>query len=242
MDGQVKRQEISDYYNTFCEEEKNLRLNIRHYTVFKHLVNSGLKKDHDVLEIGCGFGTVTSLMSKYLKRGSITATDISAERIASCQRQFKGKANTTFVLTDMSDFKTDKRFDFIVLPDVLEHIPFEAHLALFQLMTLLLKDDGTIFIHIPHPTAIEFLRVHNPSGLQIIDQPIHADTLMQVAYSSGLILKYFNAYSLASSQPDYELVLFNKRTPYKSIDSIPKLTTQWRKTLARIFFLRRGLF
>jgi trans-aconitate 2-methyltransferase len=242
MDGQVKRQDISDYYNTFCEEEKNLRLNIRHYTVFRHLVNSGLKKDHDVLEIGCGFGTVTSLMSKYLKRGSITATDISAERISSCQRQFKDRTNATFVLTDMSDFKTDKRFDFIVLPDVLEHIPLEAHAALFSLMSKLLKDTGTIFIHIPHPTAIEYLRVHNPKALQIIDQSIHSDALLQVAYSSGLILKYLKAYSLASHQHDYELVLFEKQSPYKSIDTIPTFTTQWRKTMARLFFLRKRLF
>ena len=129
MEKKIGKLEISNYYDTFCEEERNLRLNLRHYTIFYHLLKSGLKKDHHVLEIGSGFGTVTYLMGKYLTRGSILATDISAERIASCKRQFKNNRNISFLLTDIMDLTTEDTFDYIILPDVLEHIPFTFHQA-----------------------------------------------------------------------------------------------------------------
>jgi trans-aconitate 2-methyltransferase len=236
MEQNIDRQQISDYYNTFCEEEKDLRLNVRHYSVFQHLIKAGLQKNHNVLEIGCGFGTVTSLIAKYLKRGSILSTDISAERIASCQRQFKNKSNASFVLTDMTDFKSDIRFDFIVLPDVLEHIPMEAHPHLFQMMASLLKDDGSIFIHLPHPAAIEYLKLHNPAALQIIDQSIPSDFLANVAYANGLMLHYLSAYCLANEQPDYEVIVFKKRAKYSKIVPIPASATRWKKARARFFF------
>ncbi|MBP9151790.1 MAG: class I SAM-dependent methyltransferase [Flavobacteriales bacterium] len=242
MEKSIDRQQISDYYNTFCEEEKDLRLNVRHYTVFKHLVKAGLKKNHAVLEIGCGFGTITSLMSRFLKNGTITATDISAERIASCQRQFKDRPNATFVLSDMSDFRSAKLFDFIVLPDVLEHIPVEAHQALFDLMARILKEDGTLFIHIPHPSAIEYWKKYNPSVLQIIDQAIASDQLLRIAYTSGFILKNLEAYSLANEQLDYEWVVFKKKTDYVALAPIPSSKTRWRKALAKFFFWRKTLF
>jgi trans-aconitate 2-methyltransferase len=242
MSQNVQRQEISDFYGTFCEEEKNLRLNIRHYTVFQHLVRAGLKKDHRVLEIGCGFGTITSLMARYLKRGSIVATDISAERIASCERNFKDHKHVSFVLTDMTDFHPKEKFDFVVLPDVLEHIPLEAHHALFGLIAAVLKEDGTVMIHIPHPLAIEYLRKHNPAGLQIIDQSVHSDHLTAVTYPHGLVLHTLNSYTLGSEQPDYQIIAIKKHRPYTAMPPLKASNIQWRKALARFYFWRKRVF
>ena len=219
----VERSEISQFYGTFCEEESLLRLNLRHYAVFHHLVKAGLKPTNKVLEIGCGFGTITYLMAKYLKRGKIVATDISSERIASCIRNFEGQKNVSFVLSDMKDFVSEQKFDMIVLPDVLEHIPVENHPELFKLMESLLNDSGSIVIHIPHPAAIEYYQRTCPEKLQIIDQSIATDILTKTAMESGMRLELLRSYALASHPYDYQLIVFKKNISYHEMAQSGKM-------------------
>jgi trans-aconitate 2-methyltransferase len=241
MNTAVDRNEISNYYGSFCEVERDLKLNIRHYTVFKHLVKAGLKKNHSVLEIGCGFGTITYLMSKYLRRGKIVATDISAERIEACKRSFAKRNNATFVLTDMTDFESDEKFDFIVLPDVLEHIPLESHYNLFTLMANRLKEDGQIAIHIPHPAAIEYMRRTQPEVLQIIDQSVSSDELLRCAYENGLRLHCLQSYTLTRIPEDYQWIVFRKNKRYETLAPVSNNAIRWNKLKARLFLWRNQL-
>ena len=96
------------------------------------LIKSGLRKDSVVLEVGCGVGTLTVLLNKFLSKGKLVATDISDESIEKAKKRIPNSNKIDFFVTDMKDFSYSQKFDFIVLPDVLEHIPIDQHKELFS--------------------------------------------------------------------------------------------------------------
>ena len=77
----TSKEQVEEFYNTFKEHQKKLGVNIRHRTIFKNLRKAGLKNDSKVLEIGCGIGTVSGLILKYISQGSFVGVDISIESI-----------------------------------------------------------------------------------------------------------------------------------------------------------------
>ena len=228
-------QEVQKWYDSFTSKQVNVGVNLRHYKIMEHLVASGLKQSDTVLEIGCGIGTLTGLLSKYLKKGELVATDISPESINIAKKQLSVRKNTQFLVSDTSDLRYPKKFDFIVLPDVLEHIPIEQHRNLFKVMADHMHDTSIIFIHIPHPKALDYIRANTPEKLQIIDQSINASELLQDAYSNGLILISYTSHSVFNQQHDYAFIKLKKETEVV-LTSLSKPTIIRRKLISRIKF------
>ena len=110
----------------------------------------------------------------------------------------------------MSDFDKEETFDFIILPDVLEHIPVEQHPSLFRNLAKSLKKGGNILINIPHPKYIDYLQKHEPEKLQIVDQSLSADQLLNNAYASGLTLVSYHSYSIFNQANDYVSIVLEK--------------------------------
>lgn len=212
--------EVADYYNkTWADlDSKNLsRINDRHRFLMKYLLNSGLKRNHKVLEIGCGIATVTYMLAKWLTKGEILGVDISPETIDLVKHRFSHQKNLRFRVSDMTDFTSDEKFDCILFPDVLEHIPMEAHENIFRTVSGLVKEDGKIFINVPEPVAMEYIQVHRPELLQIIDQALHAHHIVSLAYKYGFILEYTERYSVYFNEPEYQFYCFRKRYSLQSI-------------------------
>ena len=66
----INNKDIPKFYDGFnAESFKKFGINIRHRTIFKNLKTAGLLPSHNVLEIGCGTGPVTSLIAKYCNKG-----------------------------------------------------------------------------------------------------------------------------------------------------------------------------
>jgi len=72
-----------------------------------------LSGEESVLDIGCGDGKVTALISAYLKNGSITGIDSSADMIALAQKTFPPSKhpNLSFVLLDATKLHFKHQFD-----------------------------------------------------------------------------------------------------------------------------------
>jgi len=72
-----------------------------------------LSGEESVLDIGCGDGKVTALISAYLKNGSITGIDNSADMIALAQKTFPPSKhpNLSFVLLDATKLHFKHQFD-----------------------------------------------------------------------------------------------------------------------------------
>lgn len=214
-----EKEKIAEYYDSYAKNQLKTGINIRHRTIIKKLVTAGLKKNMTVLEVGCGIGTLTGLLSKWSKQ--LHAVDISPESIEVAKTRLKHQSNITFAVTDMQTNVPTGSYDFIVLPDVLEHIPTSQHRALFHVLSGLLNTNGKICIHIPDPYALEYIRTHKPELLQIIDQSLYTDVLVPSIYEANLIVHKLERYQLQASKEDYQWLEVIHRPLYKVYDNKP---------------------
>ena len=150
------------------------------------------------------------MLAKRVSGGSILAVDISEEAVRMAQTRLKGNSSITFRVSDMSDFKADRHFDFIVLPDVLEHIPEEQHAQLFMTLGDHLAPDGVICIHIPDPYSLDWMRNNRPEALQIVDQSLHIAPMIERFATHGLLLDRYERYGLWTMEPDYNWIEFRR--------------------------------
>ena len=214
-------------------------LPIWHYTLINELISGGLKRSSSVLEVGCGVGTLTSLLHPFINRGKIVAADISDQSVAIASERFAKSQRVEFIATDVMKFQYPAKFDYIVLADVIEHIPVEQHRELFKILASHMHDSSMIFINIPHPQALDYARQHNPGQLQIIDQSIGADRLMDDVYHNDLTLVSYKSYSLFDREYDYAMIWLRKKGQV-TLDPLPKSCIIRRKTAARVrFFLSK---
>ncbi len=230
------REEIGTWYDGFAGRQEKTSVNLRHYRIMGFLTGAGLSRRSRVLEIGCGIGTLTGLLSKYLRKGEVLAVDISPRSVEIARKRLANAHNVMFMVSDMTDFNHPGLFDFIVLPDVLEHIPESQHRNLFRMLADHMHDNSVILIHIPHPRAIDFLRKNSPEQLQIIDQAVEADTLLSDAASSGLTLVNYTSYSLFDRENDYAVITLRKKNGI-TLSPLPGRTIIGRKLIARARFL-----
>ncbi|MBN2668089.1 MAG: methyltransferase domain-containing protein [Bacteroidales bacterium] len=219
--------EIENFYNEYSAKQLERGINKRHFTIIDKLKQFGLKDGMSVLEIGCGVGTLTKLLSDENPNGTIVANDISEKNIEIAKNLFKEYDNINFIYGDAvkSDIKIQGKFDFIVMPDVLEHIPIDNHKTLFEKLETLLNTNGYIAINIPNPYYLEWCHVHRKDILQIIDQPIYTDILVSNTYPNNLHIKYLETYSIWIDNHDYQFIVLekNKTQDFKEIQP-PKLS------------------
>jgi len=233
----MANEKIVEFYDEYSKKQINTGINIRHYQLFKKIIKAGLKKNFTVLEVGCGIGTLTSLILSYLKNGRLVAADISGKSIDIAKKRFANNTKVDFLVSDMMDFSNPQKFDMIILPDVLEHIPIENHLKLFEVLSNHMHDNSQIVINIPHPKIIEYYESHSPEVLQIVDQSIWPDTLIKNTSSNQLILKQYNPYSIHHKEEDYAFVVFGKKTKYTKINNLSTINIIRRKFIYRLFYL-----
>jgi SAM-dependent methyltransferase len=215
--------QVKEYYDQFKEHQTKLGINIRHRTIFKNLKKAGLRKDSKVLEIGCGIGTVSHLILKYIKDGSFVGLDISPESIKAAQKFNAFHPKAEFLVNDMSNFSHSTKFDFIVFPDVLEHIPVSQHAHIFKTVSELSAPDAVILINIPEPNFLDWMRIHQPQNLQIIDQALSMQDLLNNSYPYGFKLYSMNPYHLHYDHPDYLCIILKKNMGVDNISLRPYL-------------------
>ena len=228
------KEQVKEYYDTFKEHQKKLGINIRHRTIFKNLKNVGLKPNSNVLEIGCGIGTVSHLILKYITEGSFVGLDISAESIKMAQKFNSFHKNADFFVDDMSNFTHKTKFDFVVFPDVLEHIPVEQHANIFKTISELTTPNAVVLINIPEPNTLNWMRVNHPNKLQIIDQSLSMQDLLNNSYPYGFKLYSMNPYSLHLDVNDYLAIVLKKDMTVKNPNVKGKITLAIENTKSKL--------
>ncbi len=228
------KEEVKEYYDTFKEHQKQLGINIRHRTILKNLKNAGLKANSNVLEIGCGIGTVSHLILKYITEGSFVGLDISAESIKMAQQFNSFHKKAQFFVDDMSNFSHKTKFDFVVFPDVLEHIPVEQHANIFKTIAELTTPNATVIINIPEPNYLNWVRANDPSKLQIIDQSLSMQDLLNNSYPYGFKLYSMNPYSLHFDVNDYLAIVMKKDLTVKNVNVKSKIVRAIENTKSKL--------
>lgn len=208
------KDKIVSYYDQFVEKQEKTGINSRHLSILDKVMAAGLESHHRILEVGCGIGTVSSLLAGQVKKGDVLAVDISPESIEKAKQIWKSHTNLHFEVSDMSDFhKPNQTFDFFIFPDVLEHIPVDQHQRLFQNIQKHSHQDSVIFIHIPAPRYLQWMIENEPQKLQVIDQPLDSGDLIKSITSSGFYLEKMETYSVFYEEKDYQYFVFRSQSP-----------------------------
>ena len=109
---------------------------------------AGLVDGQDILELGCGWGSLTCFMAQKFPNSKITAVSNSKD-----QRNFIQQKNDKLNLqnikvftVDMNDFSTDEKFDRVISIEMFEHM--RNYDELLKRIDGWLKQNGKLFVHI----------------------------------------------------------------------------------------------
>lgn len=107
-----------------------------------------LADGQDILELGCGWGSLTLWMAKRYPACRVTAVSNSAS-----QREFimarareRGLVNVRIITADANHFDTPERFDRVVSVEMFEHM--RNYPVLMARISTWLRDGGKLFVHI----------------------------------------------------------------------------------------------
>ena len=102
----------------------------------------------DILELGCGWGSLTLWMAEHYPSSTIVAVSNSASQRRHIMRQAseRGLDNVQVITADMNDFDIDRRFDRIVSVEMFEHM--RNYRELLGRIADWLRPDGKLFVHI----------------------------------------------------------------------------------------------
>lgn len=236
----MDNQKIVDYYDPLLTTYLESGINDRIYHLYNRLLGLGLKPDSNVLELGSGIGTLTFLLSRYIKNGKIEAVDLSPKFIEFSREKIKSP-NIRFVAGDVVTYQPSARnFDFITLFDIIEHIPIEKHNDLFHNLAGILNENTKVLINIPNPAYIEYDRINNPEALQIIDQPVPLALILENLEKNGMTLTFFETYSIWVEN-DYQFFVIEKKRSFEEVKLSSKrnIFQKIRKKLERTYIKLR---
>jgi len=130
-----------------------------------------------ILELGCGWGSLSLWMAQAYPNARITAVSNSASQQAFILARARelGLANLEVVTCDMNDFHADGEFDRVVSVEMFEHMANWR--ALLTRIRGWLKPDGRLFVHI-------FTHRTSPYRFDVEDE---ADWIAQHFFAGGVM-------------------------------------------------------
>lgn len=125
---------------------------------------AGLSNGQRILELGCGWGSLTLFMAARYPKARITAVSNSRTQKAHIDAEAKrrGLRNVRVVTADMNVFTTNDRFDRVVSVEMFEHM--RNYEQLLRKVARWLKPDGRLFVHIfTHKELAYLFEVQGPT-------------------------------------------------------------------------------
>ena len=109
---------------------------------------AGLADGQRILELGCGWGSLTLWMAQRFPRARITAVSNSHSQRAHIEAEaYRHRfGNVRVVTTDVAQFRPDARFDRVVSVEMFEHL--RNWPEIFRRVAGWLKADGRFFMHV----------------------------------------------------------------------------------------------
>ena len=107
-----------------------------------------LKNGQDILELGCGWGSLSLWMAKNFPKSSITSVSNSHSQREYILGQARNRSldNLKVITADINGFTTDSTFDRVVSVEMFEHV--RNHRELFKRINGWLKPEGKLFTHV----------------------------------------------------------------------------------------------
>jgi cyclopropane-fatty-acyl-phospholipid synthase len=130
-----------------------------------------------ILELGCGWGSLSLWMAERFPGSQVTAVSNSHSQRAFIEARAaeRGLRNLTVITCDMNDFTPQGRFDRIVSVEMFEHM--SNWRGLLARLAGWLEDDGRLFLHV-------FTHRNRPYRF---DQADRADWIAQHFFTGGIM-------------------------------------------------------
>lgn len=109
---------------------------------------AGIQTGMEVLELGCGWGSLSLYLAEKFPGCRITAVSNSSTQKAYIDQQIldQGFENLEVITADMNEFETNRKFDRVISVEMFEHMR-NWSMLLSRIRTWL-EPDGRLFIHI----------------------------------------------------------------------------------------------
>ena len=127
-----------------------------------YIKRADIQEGHDILDLGCGWGSFSLYVAEKYPSVSITAVSNSKDQIAFIQNEAKrrGLFNIMASKMDVNNLDLDNKFDRIVSIEMFEHL--RNYKLILNSLNSLLKPDGRLFIHIfCHKELTYFYEIKN---------------------------------------------------------------------------------
>ncbi len=107
-----------------------------------------LKDRQNILELGCGWGSLSLFIAEKYPKSNITSVSNSHSQKAFIdgQAQKRNIKNLTIITADMNVFQIDKKFDRVVSVEMFEHM--RNYELLMAKAASFLNPEGKLFVHI----------------------------------------------------------------------------------------------
>lgn len=118
---------------------------------------AGIADGMDILELGCGWGSLTFWMAKHFPNAKITAVTNSKLQADHIQHECASRAieNIRVVKTDVGTFEPNEQFDRIVSVEMLEHV--RNYGTLFDRIYNWMRPGAKFFVHVFTHTDYPYL-------------------------------------------------------------------------------------
>ena len=118
------------------------------YALDETCVHAGLADGQAILELGCGWGSLSLYMAERYRHAHIVSVSNSHSQRAYilAQAERRGLKNLTVITADMNDFMAEDRFDRVVSVEMFEHM--SNWRGLLERVRGWLKPDGRLFLHV----------------------------------------------------------------------------------------------
>lgn len=136
------------YSCCYWPEDVNGLAAAEHVGLEQTCAHANIEDGMDILELGCGWGSLTLWIASRYPQATITAVSNSNSQREYIQKNAKalGLDNVEVITADMNVFATDKSFDRVVSVEMFEHM--RNYRELFKRISGWLKPDGKFFMHI----------------------------------------------------------------------------------------------
>jgi len=113
-----------------------------------YIDRADIKDGHEVLDLGCGWGSFSLYVAERYPDINITSVSNSSDQIAYIKNEAhkKGLSNIKAFRMDVNNLELNKKFDRIVSIEMFEHL--RNYKLILNYLNHALKPDGKLFIHI----------------------------------------------------------------------------------------------
>ena len=181
----------SDYFEGASKHLRNLKSPFQRYRTEKVLEIYRPGKEARVLDLGCGWGTVSFALAPMVR--SVVGVDFSARSVELCRKGARdlGLEDVEFVQADATDTGlADESFDLVYAVDLLEHLYPDQTEETVGECARVLKRGGRLVIWTPNPGHfLETLRNHT---FLMKSDPSHVDYKSMEQIHRSLVSRGFS--------------------------------------------------